>query len=121
MMDLDTGKRREGADFTATLQEMKPRSSRQPDENRVGHEAHQSLGRSPGDGVRRGRTGAQPSSQPRLLSTTDVAEFLSISRRTLERMLSAGEFPAPDKRIGRMSRWRPETVDNWIENTGGGR
>lgn len=56
-----------------------------------------------------------------LLKIDDVARSLSISRRTLERMIAASGFPSADKRIGRMPRWRPETVDAWINRKDGGR
>jgi predicted DNA-binding transcriptional regulator AlpA len=38
-------------------------------------------------------------------------------------MLSAGQFPPPDRRIGRVTVWRPATVQAWIEgdDTKGGR
>jgi hypothetical protein len=48
-----------------------------------------------------------------------VASELDISRRALERERAAGRFPPPDKVVGRMPLWRPETIRRWIE--GGGR
>jgi predicted DNA-binding transcriptional regulator AlpA len=54
-----------------------------------------------------------------LLSLDGLARALTISRRTAERLLSAGRLPRPDLRLGRMPRWRPETIRRWIE--GGGR
>jgi predicted DNA-binding transcriptional regulator AlpA len=55
---------------------------------------------------------------PSLLLWTidDLAAALAISRRTAERMLSAGKLPRPDLRIGRMPRWRPETIRQWIDD-----
>lgn len=50
-----------------------------------------------------------------LLRIGDVAKVLNMSRRTLERMISAGAFPGPDKRPGAIKLWRPSTVQGWIE------
>jgi predicted DNA-binding transcriptional regulator AlpA len=50
-----------------------------------------------------------------LLSLVDVAAVLSISRRSMERLLSSGGFPRADLRIGKLPRWRPATVQRWIE------
>lgn len=50
-----------------------------------------------------------------MLSIEDLARVLSISRRSAERYLSAGKLPRPDLRIGKMPRWRPETVRGWID------
>lgn len=49
-----------------------------------------------------------------LLSISDVASVLNVGRRTLERMIAASEFPSPDLRIGKMPRWRQETLNAWI-------
>jgi predicted DNA-binding transcriptional regulator AlpA len=54
-----------------------------------------------------------------LLSIDGVARALSVSRPTIERMRSGGKLPLPDLHIGRMPRWRCETIRRWIE--GGGR
>jgi excisionase family DNA binding protein len=54
-----------------------------------------------------------------LLSVDDLARILNASRRTIERLRSAGKLPKPDLLIGKMPRWRHETVRDWIE--GGGR
>lgn len=48
-----------------------------------------------------------------LLTATDVIRLLKIGRRTLNRLLARGEFPPPI-RIGRLLRWRPEIVHNWL-------
>lgn len=54
-----------------------------------------------------------------LLSIDDLARVLNCGRRTAERLLSAGKLPRPDLRIGRMPRWRPESIRRWIEGGGG--
>lgn len=55
-----------------------------------------------------------------LLSITDLAATLSVSRRNIERLRAAGKLPPPDMRIGRMSRWKPETIRLWIDAGGKG-
>jgi excisionase family DNA binding protein len=54
-----------------------------------------------------------------LLSVDDLARTLNASRRTIERMRSAGKLPRPDLHLGKLPRWKPETIRRWIE--GGGR
>lgn len=58
-----------------------------------------------------------------MLTIDGLARALSCDRRTIERMRSAGQLPAPDLLIGtgrrRSPRWRPETVRAWIERGGG--
>lgn len=50
-----------------------------------------------------------------LLTLDGVARILSVSRSSIERMKSAGNLPRPDLRIGRMPRWRPATINRWID------
>jgi excisionase family DNA binding protein len=54
-----------------------------------------------------------------LFSQDDLVHLLNAGRRTIERMRAAGKLPKPDLYVGRMPRWRRETVRDWIE--GGGR
>lgn len=54
-----------------------------------------------------------------LLSVRDVAAVLGCTRRTVERLRSSGKFPGPDLRVGRMPRWRRETLTRWITEGGG--
>lgn len=44
----------------------------------------------------------------------EVADMLGISRRTLEREISAKRFPPPDRRIGKAPLWGAETLCKWI-------
>jgi excisionase family DNA binding protein len=60
---------------------------------------------------------AAPSSG-RLWGIDDIAAYLAVSRRGVERLISAGRLPAPCVRVGRLPRWRPETIREWAE-TGG--
>jgi excisionase family DNA binding protein len=50
----------------------------------------------------------------RLLTLNATAETLSISKRTLQRMIAAGEFPAPIK-VGPTTRIRLEDLEHFIE------
>jgi hypothetical protein len=47
-----------------------------------------------------------------------IAFELDVSRRVLERLRSSGGFPPPDKVIGTMPLWKPETVRAWVEAQG---
>jgi predicted DNA-binding transcriptional regulator AlpA len=53
-----------------------------------------------------------------LLSIDDLIRILGCSRRLLERMRAAGKLPHPDIMIGRMPRWKAETIRDWIERRG---
>lgn len=53
-----------------------------------------------------------------LLSIADLARVLNCSRRVVEGLRSAGRLPKPDLKIGKMPRWRPDTVRAWIEKGG---
>jgi predicted DNA-binding transcriptional regulator AlpA len=46
-----------------------------------------------------------------------VARSLGVSRSAIERERRAGRFPKPDRVVGRMPLWRPETILEWL---GGG-
>jgi hypothetical protein len=48
----------------------------------------------------------------------ELAETLSVSRRTVERMRAAGKLPRPDCHVLSMPRRRPETVRAWIGEGG---
>jgi predicted DNA-binding transcriptional regulator AlpA len=54
-----------------------------------------------------------------LLRVADLTRVLNCSRRVVERMRAAGRLPSPDLHIGKMPRWRPETIRAWIEKGGG--
>ena len=72
----------------------------------------------PAPGSKPGRTllaGMEP-----LLSIDDLTVILNCSRRLVERMRSAGKVPPPDLHVGRMPRWKPETVRRWMEAGGKG-
>jgi len=50
----------------------------------------------------------------RLVSLATAAEILAISKRTLQRLIAAGEFPAPVK-VGATTRVRVEDLERYIE------
>lgn len=49
----------------------------------------------------------------------EVAAALGVSRSVIERERRAGRFPKPDRTIGRIPLWKPETIRAWVD--GGGR
>jgi prophage regulatory protein len=52
---------------------------------------------------------------PPLLTIVQVAKRLNVDKRTVERMVEAGDFPAPI-RVGRAGiRWPQSDIDAWIE------
>ncbi len=53
---------------------------------------------------------------PRLLLwKRDLAAMLGRGGRTLERMISRGEIPPPDRRLRGRPAWLPATIEGWIE------
>jgi predicted DNA-binding transcriptional regulator AlpA len=50
---------------------------------------------------------------PLLIMADEVAHLVSISTRTLWRLVSAGQFPRPVQ-VGRSTRWRVADVEDWI-------
>jgi excisionase family DNA binding protein len=54
-----------------------------------------------------------------LIRVNEVARLLAISRRTLERLVSAGKLPRPIK-IGGCSRFRHSDIIAYIENANQG-
>jgi predicted DNA-binding transcriptional regulator AlpA len=56
-----------------------------------------------------------------LLTLDDLAAALRIGRRTAERGVSAGTLPRPDLYLGRLPRWRPESLRRWLDAQADGR
>jgi len=50
----------------------------------------------------------------KLLTAKQVAELLSVSTRTVWRMLSACELPKPIRFGGRVTRWKSSDIEAWI-------
>lgn len=49
-----------------------------------------------------------------MFSPESYADYLGIGRRTFQSWRAAGKLPPPDLAIGRVLRWRPETVTSWL-------
>jgi excisionase family DNA binding protein len=63
---------------------------------------------------------APPEAAPpdRLWSIDDLAAYLNVSRRAVERLKSAGRLPRPVVIGRRCPRWSPEAIREWIERGG---
>ncbi len=48
------------------------------------------------------------------LSLDNLATVLNASRRTVERQRAAGRLPKPDFMVGKMPRWKAETIRKWM-------
>jgi Helix-turn-helix domain len=46
------------------------------------------------------------------------AAALRVSVPTIERLRRAKRIPPADLTIGRLPRWKPSTIRNWVENGG---
>ena len=59
-------------------------------------------------------TNASPElSAHQLLSATDLAAYLKVSRATLFRYLQEGQIPPPIRLSDRVTRWSSETIIEW--------
>lgn len=63
-------------------------------------------------------TSTKPAAIEALLSVNEVSAVLGCVRRTLERLRSTGAFPKPDAMVGRCPKWKPSTVQSWIDAGG---
>jgi excisionase family DNA binding protein len=61
---------------------------------------------------------ATPPPIERLCTIADWADALQVSRRLIERMLSARKIPPADLYCGRLPRWKRSTLAAWIEAGG---
>jgi len=59
--------------------------------------------------------GAVQSTEPKLITVRELSGLLGMSKRTIWRLLSAGQVPQP-VRIGRSTRWRLDEVRRWIDS-----
>jgi excisionase family DNA binding protein len=57
----------------------------------------------------------EPRSGPELLTSQQVAERLSVSVRTLWRLVAAGKFPQPVRYNRKLVRWKSVEVSRYIE------
>ena len=58
---------------------------------------------------------AQQSAEPLLLTSQEVAKKLSISVRTLWRLVAAGKFPKPVRFNRKLVRWKGDEVAAHIQ------
>ena len=52
--------------------------------------------------------------EPRLYGIDALAKQLDVSRRSIERARALGEFPPPDRHIGKRPLWSAKTIVAWI-------
>lgn len=50
----------------------------------------------------------------KLLDASEVSQYLNVSKRTFEQLLSQGDGPRHFL-IGRQRRWRPNEINEWID------
>ena len=55
-----------------------------------------------------------------LLSSRSVCNLLDTSDRNFRRLVASGEFPPPDRRLGRGLRWKHSTVQGFLNGNGSG-
>lgn len=48
-------------------------------------------------------------------SMEDLPKVLPFGRRSLDRMISSGAFPKPDRRVGRRRIWARDTIKAWLK------
>ncbi|QDP95157.1 MerR family DNA-binding transcriptional regulator [Microlunatus elymi] len=46
-------------------------------------------------------------------TTEDVANALGVSASTIRAYLARSQMPTPDRTMGNMRLWRPETIQEW--------
>jgi prophage regulatory protein len=68
-----------------------------------------------GEGSNREEPRVSDENRKDLIKAKVVAALLSVSERTLWRMVSAGEIISPI-RFGGNTRWRRVAIDEWIED-----
>lgn len=46
-------------------------------------------------------------------TTEQVARFLNVTTSTLRAYQARGQMPAPDRKMGPLSLWKPSTIQAW--------
>src|SRR5580692_1614137 len=64
-------------------------------------------------------TTTAPPVEPALLTSQHVADLLSVSVRTLWRMVERGQFPAPARFNRKLVRFSHSSVHRWLAEHGG--
>jgi predicted DNA-binding transcriptional regulator AlpA len=49
-------------------------------------------------------------------TTENVATFLGVEKDTVHAYVSRKQMPEPDRRMGRMRLWRPDTIRQWHQD-----
>jgi hypothetical protein len=60
---------------------------------------------------------AQAPLPPLLFWKRDLCQLLRVKVRTLERMISCGELPAPDRYLRGRPTWLARTIHGWVEKS----
>lgn len=55
---------------------------------------------------------------PRFVGYGEVEGALGVSRRTIERMVRAGDFPKPTQLAPNRVGWQVEAVEKWLSDSG---
>jgi predicted DNA-binding transcriptional regulator AlpA len=50
------------------------------------------------------------------LRLDEIAGACGISRRTLDRLRSAGKFPAPSRIVGKIPLWSVDAIEDWLRD-----
>jgi excisionase family DNA binding protein len=58
--------------------------------------------------------GCRSSSAPILWSKAELAHYLDLSTRTIDRLAASGMLPAPTLMLGSRKRWSREVIDRWL-------
>jgi predicted DNA-binding transcriptional regulator AlpA len=56
-----------------------------------------------------------PAGEPKLLTLHDVCRRVRLGHSKIYELIKTGDFPKPIK-IGRVARWVPRRVDQWVED-----
>ncbi|HEY32117.1 MAG TPA: helix-turn-helix domain-containing protein [Dehalococcoidia bacterium] len=54
-----------------------------------------------------------PKSEPRLMTVTELAEYLRISRASVYRLVRSRQVPVSS--VGRQLRFRRDSIDRWLQ------
>lgn len=58
----------------------------------------------------------RPADASGLLSRDQLADYLQVDRRTLQRLEREGALPRPLRIAGRIDRWRQQDIDAWLQS-----
>lgn len=72
-------------------------------------------------GTKKKSAGTPPAAPPSLppgcealLGKRQICFAVGVSARTFDSMVSAGQFPKPDARVGALPKWHVDTLNGWI-------